>query len=112
MKFEVFVTLKKEVLDPQGKAVENALGDIGLNTIKNIRQGKYFTVEVSETDENKASDLVKSSCEKFLNTTVLASGLLSKSTVFRTRLWKLDFLFFTPWNKREKISFLVSSSEL
>ena len=59
MKFEVFVTLKKEVLDPQGKAVENALSDIGFNTIKNIRQGKYFTLEVSENDESKASDLVK-----------------------------------------------------
>ena len=66
LKFEVFVTLKKEVLDPQGKAVENALSDIGLNAIKNIRQGKYFTLEVNENDENKASDLVKSSCEKLL----------------------------------------------
>ena len=66
MKFEVFVTLKKEVLDPQGKAVENALSDIGFNTIKNIRQGKYFTLEVSENDDSKASDLVKSSCEKLL----------------------------------------------
>ena len=66
MKFEVFVTLKKDVLDPQGKAVENALGDVGLGSIGNVRQGKYFTLEVSETDENKASDLVKSSCEKLL----------------------------------------------
>ena len=66
MKFEVFVTLKKDVLDPQGKAVENALLNVGLNAIKNIRQGKYFTLEVNETDENKASNLVKSSCEKLL----------------------------------------------
>ena len=68
MKFtaEINVMPLKALLDPQGKAVENALGDIGLNTIKNIRQGKYFTLEVSETDENKASDLVKSSCEKLL----------------------------------------------
>ncbi len=66
MKFEVFVTLKKEVLDPQGKAVENALGDIGLASIKNVRQGKYFTLEVDENDEIKASKIVKSSCEKLL----------------------------------------------
>ena len=66
MKFEVFVTLKKDVLDPQGKAVENALGDVGLGAIGNVRQGKYFTLEVDENDENKASEIVKSSCEKLL----------------------------------------------
>lgn len=66
MKFEVFVTLKKDVLDPQGKAVENALGDVGLSSIGNVRQGKYFTLEVNENDENKASEIVKSSCEKLL----------------------------------------------
>ena len=66
MKFEVFVTLKKDVLDPQGKAVENALGDVGLGSISNVRQGKYFTLEVDENDENKASEIVKSSCEKLL----------------------------------------------
>ena len=66
MKYEVFVTLKKDVLDPQGKAVENALGDVGLSSIGNVRQGKYFTLEVNENDENKASEIVKSSCEKLL----------------------------------------------
>ena len=66
MKFEVFVTLKTEVLDPQGKAVENALGDIGLSLIKNVRQGKYFILEVDENDEAKALKIVKSSCEKLL----------------------------------------------
>ena len=66
MKFEVFVTLKKDVLDPQGKAVENALGDVGLSSIGNVRQGKYFTLEVDENDESKASEIVKSSCEKLL----------------------------------------------
>ena len=66
MKFEVFVTLKTEVLDPQGKVVENALGDIGLSSIKNVRQGKYFILEVDENDEAKALKIVKSSCEKLL----------------------------------------------
>ena len=66
MKFEVFVTLKTGVLDPQGKAVENALGDIGLSSIKNVRQGKYFILEVDENDEAKALKIVKSSCEKLL----------------------------------------------
>jgi phosphoribosylformylglycinamidine synthase len=54
------------VLDPQGKAVENALGDIGLSSIKNVRQGKYFILEVDENDEVKALQIVKSSCEKLL----------------------------------------------
>ena len=66
MKFEVFVTLKKEVLDPQGKAVEHALKNIGLNSINSVRQGKYFTVEVNEQDEKKASEAIKTSCEKLL----------------------------------------------
>ena len=66
MKFEVFVTLKKEVLDPQGKAVENALGNVGLSSIKNVRQGKYFTLEVDENDEEEALRIVKSSCKKLL----------------------------------------------
>mgnify|MGYP001445982492 FL=1 len=66
MKFEVFVTLKTEVLDPQGKAVENALGDIGLSSIKNVRQGKYFILEVDENDEVEALQIVKTSCEKLL----------------------------------------------
>tara|TARA_A200000113_G_C8806943_1_gene335961 strand:- start:152 stop:355 length:204 start_codon:yes stop_codon:yes gene_type:complete len=54
------------VLDPQGKAVENALGDIGLSSIKNVRQGKYFILEVDENDKAKALKIVKSSCEKLL----------------------------------------------
>jgi len=66
LKFEVFVTLKKEVLDPQGKAVEHALKNIGLNSINSVRQGKYFTVEVNEQDEKKALEVIKTSCEKLL----------------------------------------------
>ena len=54
------------MLDPQGKAVENALGDIGLSSIKNVRQGKYFILEVDENDEVEALQIVKTSCEKLL----------------------------------------------
>ena len=66
MKFEVFITLKKEVLDPQGKAIENALGSLGIQGIEAVRQGKYFSIIIDEKEKNKASDLVKSSCEKLL----------------------------------------------
>ena len=66
MKFEIFVTLKKEVLDPQGKAVEGAIQNLGLSSISNIRQGKYFTLEVSETEENKAKQQAEEACKKLL----------------------------------------------
>ena len=48
MKFSVTVTLKKDVLDPQGKVVQNTLVNLGMNNLKNIRQGKYFEIEVEE----------------------------------------------------------------
>lgn len=66
MKFEIFVTLKKEVLDPQGKAVEGAVKNLGLSSISNIRQGKYFTLEVNETDDNKAKQQAEEACKKLL----------------------------------------------
>ena len=66
MKFEIFVTLKKEILDPQGKAVEGAIQNLGLSSISNIRQGKYFTLEVNETDENKAKQQAEEACKKLL----------------------------------------------
>jgi phosphoribosylformylglycinamidine synthase len=66
LKFEIFVTLKKEVLDPQGKAVEGAIQNLGLSSISNIRQGKYFTLEVNETDEKKAKQQAEEACKKLL----------------------------------------------
>ena len=66
MKFEIFVTLKKEVLDPQSKAVEGAIQNLGLSSISNIRQGKYFTLEVNETDDNKAKQQAEEACKKLL----------------------------------------------
>lgn len=66
MKFEIFVTLKKDVLDPQGKAVEGAIKNLGLSSISNIRQGKYFTLEVGEVDEHKAKQQAEEACKKLL----------------------------------------------
>lgn len=66
MKFEIFVTLKKDVLDPQGKAVEGAIKNLGLSSISNIRQGKYFTLEVGEADEHKAKQQAEEACKKLL----------------------------------------------
>jgi phosphoribosylformylglycinamidine synthase PurS subunit len=54
LKYAVKVTLKKDVLDPQGKVVEHTLQNMGMNTLKSIRQGKYFEIEINENNEEKA----------------------------------------------------------
>ena len=65
MKFSITVTLKKDVLDPQGKVVQNTLINLGLN-LKNIRQGKYFEIEVDEKNEAIAEKKVDEMCRKLL----------------------------------------------
>ncbi len=54
MRFSVTVTLKKDVLDPQGKVVQNTLVELGMKDLKSVRQGKYFEIEIEEKDEQKA----------------------------------------------------------
>jgi phosphoribosylformylglycinamidine synthase len=51
LKFSVTVTLKKDVLDPQGKVVKNTLVNMGINNLKSIRQGKNFEIEIDEKDQ-------------------------------------------------------------
>ena len=66
MKFSIIVTLKKDVLDPQGKVVQNTLVNLGMNNLKNIRQGKYFEIEVEEKNQNSAEKYVDEMCKKLL----------------------------------------------
>ena len=66
MKFSITVTLKKDVLDPQGKVVQNTLINLGMNSLKTVRQGKYFEIEVDETDQAKAEKKVDEMCKKLL----------------------------------------------
>ncbi len=66
MRFSVTVTLKKDVLDPQGKVVQQTLQNMGMKTLKSLRQGKYFEIEVDETDEGKAKEEVNDMCKKLL----------------------------------------------
>ena len=66
MKFSVTVTLKKDVLDPQGKVVKDTLNNLGMDNLKSIRQGKFFEVEVDELDQRKAEIKIKEMCEKLL----------------------------------------------
>ena len=71
MKISAKVTLKKEVLDPQGKIVGRTLKDMGYNNIVNIRQGKYFEIELDETNKEKAIKLVDEICKKLLSNVVI-----------------------------------------
>ena len=66
MKFSVTVTLKKDVLDPQGKVVQQTLQNMGMDTLKGLRQGKYFEIEINENDENKAKNKINEMCKKLL----------------------------------------------
>jgi phosphoribosylformylglycinamidine synthase subunit PurS len=66
LKFSITVTLKKDVLDPQGKVVQNTLINLGMNSLKTVRQGKYFEIEVDETDQAKAEKKVDEMCKKLL----------------------------------------------
>ena len=66
LKFSVTVTLKKNVLDPQGKVVVNTLENMGIENLKSIRQGKYFQIEINEKDQTKAKIKVDEMCKKLL----------------------------------------------
>ena len=66
MKFSVTVTLKKDVLDPQGKVVQNTLLNLGMSDLKSIRQGKFFEIDVEENNPEKAKKKVEEMCEKLL----------------------------------------------
>ena len=71
MKISVIITLKKDVLDPQGKVVSKTLQNMGYNSIANVRQGKYFEIELKETNEEKAKKIADEICKKLLTNTVI-----------------------------------------
>lgn len=73
MKAFVHITLKNGVLDPQGKAIENALDHLGFTGVEAARQGKYIELDLTETDEAKAKEQVTQMCEKLLANTVIES---------------------------------------
>ena len=78
MKFSVIVTLKKDVLDPQGKVVENTLKNMGMNDLKSIRQGKHFEIEVDEDNLKEAEKKVNDMCEKLLVNLIIEDYKISK----------------------------------
>ena len=71
MKISAIVTLKKEVLEPQGKVVSQTLKDMGYKNIVNVRQGKYFDIELDETDKEKAKKIAEEICKKLLTNVVI-----------------------------------------
>ena len=70
-KVEIYVTLKKDVLDPQGKVVSQTLKDMGYKNIINVRQGKFFDIELNETDKEKAKKIAEEICKKLLTNIVI-----------------------------------------
>lgn len=71
MKARIKVMLKNGVLDPQGKAIEGALGSLGFPNVASVRQGKYFEVEIAEKDASKARATIEEMSKKLLANTVI-----------------------------------------
>ena len=71
MKISVIITVKKDVLDPQGKVIHQTLDGMGYKDINEVRQGKYFEIDTKENDPNKAKDKVEEMCKKLLANLVI-----------------------------------------
>ena len=71
MKVKVVVTLKSGVLDPQGKAIQQTLNGMGFANVKDVRQGKYFDIDIDESDEQKARQSAEEICKKLLANQVI-----------------------------------------
>ena len=78
LKFSVTVTLKKDVLDPQGKVVQNTLINMGMNNLKSIRQGKYFEIDVEETNQSEAEKKIDEMCKRLLVNLIIEDYKINK----------------------------------
>ena len=78
MKFSITVTLKKDVLDPQGKVVQNTLVNMGMDNLKSIRQGKHFEIEVDESDANNAEKKIDEMCKRLLVNLIIEDYKINK----------------------------------
>ncbi len=77
MKVSIIVTLKKDVLDPQGKVVNQTLKNMGHNNINDVRQGKYFEIEINESDKLKVNKIAEEICQKLLTNAVVEDYKIS-----------------------------------
>ena len=71
MKVSAIITLKKDVLDPQGKVIHQALDGMGFDNINEVRQGKYFEIDVKENNPKKAKEVIENMCKKLLANLVI-----------------------------------------
>ena len=71
MKISVIVTLKRDVLDPQGKTIKKALEGMGFKNVNDVRQGKYFEINIDEKNQKKAEEKVEEMCKKLLTNLVI-----------------------------------------
>jgi phosphoribosylformylglycinamidine synthase PurS subunit len=71
MKVSVIITLKKDVLDPQGKVIHQTLDGMGFEDVNEVRQGKYFEIDTKENDQKKAEETVNEICKKLLANLVI-----------------------------------------
>ena len=71
MKISAIITLKKDVLDPQGKVIHQTLEGMNFKNVNEVRQGKYFEIDVNENDPKKAREIVEDMCEKLLANLVI-----------------------------------------
>jgi len=71
MKVSVIITLKKDVLDPQGKVIHQTLNGMGFDDINEVRQGKYFEIDTNENDKKAAEEKVEEMCKKLLTNLVI-----------------------------------------
>jgi phosphoribosylformylglycinamidine synthase PurS subunit len=78
LKFSIKVKLKKDVLDPQGSVVQQTLQNMGMNTLKSLRQGKYFEIEINENHEEKAKSKIEDMCKKLLVNLIIEDFKISK----------------------------------
>tara|TARA_B110000971_G_C19947920_1_gene471912 strand:+ start:308 stop:547 length:240 start_codon:yes stop_codon:yes gene_type:complete len=78
LKFSIKVTLKKDVLDPQGKVVQQTLQNMGMDTLKSLRQGKYFEIEINENIEINAKNKIENMCKKLLVNLIIEDFEISK----------------------------------
>ena len=79
MKFSVIVTLKKDVLDPQGKVVSQTLKNMGIKNLNLVRQGKFFEIDIDETDPIKAENQVRVMSEKLLSNQIIEDFKITRA---------------------------------
>ena len=78
LKFFVTVTLKKDVLDPQGKVVQDTLVNMGMNSLKSVRQGKHFEIEIDENNQTIAEKKINEMCKKLLVNLIIEDYQINK----------------------------------